>query len=258
MGMFRRGYEAVREESARIEKRREESRNKLFRFFMSSDKAGKPVEAEIHFLTEAPVNFYEHTLKSMQGGKETYENVTCSEEGCPLCAEGDKPSAKGAYLIYDYRMITTKKGETREGGVKLFIQGNTVLAQLDRKSSKYGLTSRRYIVVKTGRDKSVNYSFEEGDTDKLTEKKIREMLPETLRDKYNGTENSLMAIIEESLAAAVAVNSEREKDEVIPVNDSVVSIEDEKDEEPPFTRGRLNATSASQDSPKPKLFKPHA
>ena len=105
MALFKKGYESVREEKKRQEEVREQMGKRLFRFFLSGDGA----EARVRFLTEEPINFYEHTVKTYRGGKERYENVLCSgDDDCGYCQDGDKPSFKGAFLIWDYSEFETK------------------------------------------------------------------------------------------------------------------------------------------------------
>ena len=54
--MFARGYDASRKEKERQDKARENMGKKLWRFFLAKDGE----EADLRFLTEEPVNFYEH------------------------------------------------------------------------------------------------------------------------------------------------------------------------------------------------------
>ena len=104
MGLFKRGYEAQREELARQEEARENMGKKLWRFFLPQpEKRQRSTEADVRFLTEEPVNFMEHTMKERDNGKEVYRHYTCTGDNCPLCEGGDRPSFKGAYLLVDHR-----------------------------------------------------------------------------------------------------------------------------------------------------------
>ena len=67
MGMFKKGYTAVREEKQRQDENREKAGKNLWRFFLQSDGD----EADVRFLTEEPVTFYEHTIKTIRNGKES-------------------------------------------------------------------------------------------------------------------------------------------------------------------------------------------
>ena len=113
MGMFKKGYTAVREEKQRQDENREKAGKNLWRFFLSNDGD----EADVRFLTEEPVTFYEHTVKGMRNGKEVYDTIVCSgDSNCSLCASGDKPTFKGAFLIWDMRPYeyTDKDGKKQK------------------------------------------------------------------------------------------------------------------------------------------------
>ena len=86
--LFARGYEASRAEKERQDKARENAGKRLWRFFLKEDGD----EADFRFLTEEPVNFYEHNLKK----GDRYEQYTCTGDDCPFCDDGDRPAYKGA------------------------------------------------------------------------------------------------------------------------------------------------------------------
>lgn len=200
-GLFKRGYEAAREEKQRQDKQREQLGKRLFRFFLTNDGD----EATVRFLTEEPINFNEHTVKVMRGGKERYDTFLCDgSHDCPYCAEGDRPSFKGAFLIFDRTPFEVKddkgKKKTVNGSVKLYVAGTRVLSQLDRLSTKYGLTDRDYEISRSGKGTSTTYLIERTDeVTPLSAKKIENMLPEKLREQFDGSAESLYAIIEEQL-----------------------------------------------------------
>lgn len=193
--LFARGYEASREEKERQDRVRENMGKKLWKFFLTGDGD----EASVHFLTEEPVNFYEHNLK--RGDK--YEQYTCTGNECPFCKDGDKPTYKGAYLIVDHREFdyTDKNGKKQNGKdqVRLYVQGMKVVSQLDRISNRYGLSNRDVDIVRLGNGTQTTYTIERGDECKYTTKEVKNLLPEKLRDDYDGTEDSLMSIVEEQL-----------------------------------------------------------
>lgn len=195
MGLFKRGYEASREEKARQDKARENAGKKLWRFFLSDDGD----EADLRFLTEEPVNFYEHNLKK----GDRYEQYCCIGEDCPFCEDGDRPTYKGAYLVVDRREFeyTDDKGKKKKGKdqVRLFVQGMKVVSQLDRISDKYGLSNRDVTIVRLGKGTQTTYTVERGEEEKLTKKEIEQLLPEKLRELYDGTVDSLMSLVEEQL-----------------------------------------------------------
>lgn len=241
MGMFKRGYEASREEKARQDKARENAGKRLFKFFLKDDGD----EADLRFLTEEPVNFYEHNLKK----GDRYEQYTCTGEGCSLCDEGEKPTYKGAYLVVDRREYeyTDDKGKKKKGKdqVRLFIQGMKVVSQLDRISDKYGLSNRDVTIVRLGKGTQTSYTIERGDEEKMTKKEIEQLLPEKLREMYDGTMDSLYKIVEEQLTMMTKDYSPDDED-----------IEDD-DEDEDDGRGRLITDDDDEDEederPKKKL-----
>ena len=240
MGMFKKGYTAVREEKQRQDENREKAGKNLWRFFLSNDGD----EADVRFLTEEPVTFYEHTVKSMRNGKEVYDTIVCSgDSNCSLCANGDKPTFKGAFLIWDMRPYeyTDKDGKKQKGKgqLRLYVQGARVLSQLDRISSKYGLTNRTITIVRLGKGTSTTYTIEKGDEEgKLSQAEIKNMLPEKLREMYNGTADSLYSIIEECLSNSISgsANNDEDDDEEYAERSNLVGVDDDEEEEAPAPR----------------------
>ena len=201
MGMFKRGYEAVQEEKERQDKIKENSGKRLFNFFLQNDKD----EADLRFLTEEPITFQQHVVKGTRNGKEVFEKYTCEGKGCPLCAEGNKASFNGAYLVVDMRPFSykNKDGKTVKGDkqLRMFVYGNRVLSQLDRISSKYGLTTREITMIRLGKGTDTNYTFERGDEKlkPLSSEQIEALLPDKLKEEYDGTVDSLYTIVENQL-----------------------------------------------------------
>lgn len=232
--LFKKGYEAARVEKKRQEEARENRGKRLFRFFLT----GEGAEARVRFLTEEPINFNEHTVPVYRGGKDRYDNVICNQDDCHLCERGDKPSFKGAFLIWDYSKYETKdkngKKKKVEGSLKLYVAGTRVLSQLDRLSSKYGLTSRDYEISRTGSGTETSYMFERTDeTSKLTKAQITNMLPEKLRDDFDGTMDSLYNIVEEQLKTYLpdSKDDDGEDDEDFEDEDNFVDYDEEEDDE---------------------------
>ena len=240
MGMFKKGYTAVREEKQRQDENREKAGKNLWRFFLQSDGD----EADVRFLTEEPVTFYEHTVKTVRNGKESYDTVVCNgDDSCALCASGDKPTFKGAFLIWDKRPFeyTDKDGKkkTGDGQLRLYVQGARVLSQLDRISSKYGLSNRTITIVRLGKGTSTSYTIEKGDEEgKLSTAEIKNMLPEKLRESYNGTMDSLYTIIEECLSSSISgsVSDSEGDDEEYANRSNLVGVDDEEEDEVPAPR----------------------
>lgn len=231
-GMFNRGFNAVNEEKQRQEEQKSRGAG-IFRFFLSKDKE----EAPITFLTEQPVNYYEHTLKKFVNGKERYESVPCVGEGCKHCADGDRPSFKSAWLIIDHREVkyTDKDNKTKvlQDQVRLLIYGTKIASQLDRKSDRYGLTGREYTVVRLGTGTSTSYVFEHGDKYELTTAQIKEVLPDSIKESYDGSMESLYSIIEAQLLALAGETPEGKPSTQAPVDESLVGTEEETPQAPP-------------------------
>ena len=233
MGLFKRGYEASRAEKERQDKARENAGKKLWRFFLSDDGD----EADLRFLTEEPVNFYEHNLKK---GDNRFEQYTCTGDDCPFCEDGDRPTYKGAYLVVDRREFeyTDQNGKKQKGKnqVRLFVQGMKVVSQLDRISDKYGLSNRDVTIVRLGKGTQTTYTIERGEEEKLTTKEIKNLLPEKLREEYDGTMDSLMSIVEEQLLMMTKdYTPEDEDEEEDDVEDTkrgrLINVDDDDEEE---------------------------
>lgn len=257
MGLFKRGYQASREEKERQDKARENAGKRLWRFFLQNDGD----EADLRFLTEEPVNFYEHTIKK----GDRYEQYTCTNEDCPFCDDGDRPTYKGAYLVVDRREFeyTDSNGKKQKGRnqVRLFVQGMKVVSQLDRISDKYGLSNRDVTIVRLGKGTQTTYTLERGEEDKLSKKEIEQLLPEKLRGEYDGTMDSLMSMIEEQLLMYTKDYSPEDDsdDEADDEEDTrrgrLINVEDEEEEEQPKKKlgaGKKSMFKKAQSSVKPR------
>lgn len=258
--MFIRGYDASRKEKERQDKARENMGKRLWRFFLREDGE----EADLHFLTEEPVNFYEHNLKV---GDNKFEQYTCTSAtgSCPFCDDGDRPSYKGAYLVVDHREYeyTEKDSNKKKRGkdqVRLFIQGMKVVSQLDRISNRYGLSNKDVTVIRLGKGTQTTYTIERGDECKYSAKEIRNLLPEKLRDDYDGSEDSLMAIIEEQLMM-MTKDYQPEYDEEDDYGDEddgrsrLISAEEDEEEELPFGGSSKPRKLTAGGNKKKALFK---
>lgn len=249
--MFKRGYDASRQEKERQDKARENAGKKLWRFFLKDDGD----EADLRFLTEEPVNFYEHNIKK----GDRYEQITCIGDNCPLCADGDRPTYKGAYLVVDRRSFEykDKDGKTQRGSnqLRLFVQGMKVVSQLDRISDKYGLSNRDVTIVRLGKGTQTTYTVERGDEDKLSQKEIENLLPEKFRDDYDGTMDSLMTIVEEQLMMATQNYEPSDDDDEEDNRSKLISDDDDVpfDTEPKKKLGaKKSMFKKSENSVKPR------
>lgn len=259
MGLFKRGYEASRAEKERQDKARENAGKKLWKFFLADDGD----EADLRFLTEEPVNFYEHNLKK----GDRYEQYTCTGEDCPFCEDGERPTYKGAYLVVDRREYeyTDNNGKKQKGKdqVRLFVQGMKVVSQLDRISDKYGLSNRDVTIVRLGKGTQTTYTIERGEEEKMTTKEIKNLLPEKLRDEYDGTMDSLMNIVEEQLLMLTKdyipedYEDEDEDDEDTGRSKLITDEEDDEEEVTPkkklSSKGKKAMFKKAQNSVKPRV-----
>lgn len=251
--IFARGYSASRAEKERQDKARENAGKRLWRFFLKDDGD----EADLRFLTEEPVNFYEHNLK--RGDR--FEQYCCTGDDCPFCADGDRPTYKGAYLVVDRREYeyTDKNGKKQTGNnqVRLFVQGMKVVSQLDRISEKYGLSDRDVTIVRLGKGTQTTYTVERGEKDIMSKKEIEALLPEKIRDQYDGTMDSLMSIVEEQLLMLTKdydpedeeVEDEDDVEETTSGRDKLIGYDDEDDEEDepaPTPKKKLSASKGKK------------
>lgn len=239
MALFNKGYEVVKEEKKRQEEQKENMSKRLFKFFLS----GEGAEATVRFLTEEPVTYNEHTIKKTVNGKERYDSVVCTQDSkCPYCDDGNKSSFKGAYLIWDYTPFEVKddsgKKKKVNGSLKLYTAGTRVLSQLDRLSSRYGLVSRDYEISRSGSGTSTTYMIERTDeVSKLSSKQIENMLPEKLRELFDGSMDSLYTIVEEQLKMYLPSGSSDDDDEDEDYEEeyrgrkNLVSYDDDEDED---------------------------
>ncbi len=255
MALFKRGYKAVEEEKKRQEEEKEKRQNRVFRFFLQGDGS----EADLRFLTEEPLTFYEHSIKKTVNGKERYDSVVCSGDDCPECAKNSRPSFKGAYLVVDRRPYeyTDSNGKKVKGKnqIRLFVQGQKVLSQLDRISKRYGLSDRDVTIVRLGTGTQTSYTIERGDKEELSSKEIEAMLPEFLKEMYDGSMDSLYDIVakqlEYDLPSTTTKSDNDEEDEEVKA-DGIVNI----DEEEKPRRSKLKLGGKKKENSLKKLLKP--
>ena len=73
--LFKRGFKALEEEKKR-QSEYQKNKSGIYRMYL------KEGEANIVFLTEEPVNFYEHNVRNTRNGKEYFDSVTCLGDDC--------------------------------------------------------------------------------------------------------------------------------------------------------------------------------
>lgn len=168
MTWFGEGYQKVEEKDKEIQ---EAMRAFIPNFFIREEDEN----VYISFLTGEPITFYEHFVKSKK------QSFTCPDSGnpqkgtCPLCAMGNKPSFKGAFLIIDHRLEQWKDKEgnehQRQHTVKLAKWGIRVLKQLQKLDAKLkkgspvmppipeGILGVPFDVTRSGQGTDTSYTF---------------------------------------------------------------------------------------------------
>lgn len=236
MNLFKRGFDAVKEE----EKRREEyQKNKagIYRLYV------KEGDAPIVFLTEEPVNFYEHNVKNTRNGKTYFDSVMCTGDKCPLCDTGDRPSFKSAWLVLDlrpYEYEDNGKKKTIERQLKLYVVGTKTAGIIQRKSQRYGLAGIKYYLERIGKDTNTTYNLEKDGRYKISEEEIEELLSKEYKEMYDGSEDSLMDIIEAEISKTASKGKEFTHDiddEVEDDDDAILGVDDE-DETPKHKKAK--------------------
>ena len=227
--IFRRGYKALEEEKKRQESF-QSGKSSIYRLYV------KEGEANIVFLTEEPVNFYEHIVRNTRNGKEYFDNVTCLGDNCHLCDDGDRPSFKSAWLVldlrpYEYEDKKTGKRKTIDKQLKLYVVGTKTAGVLQRKSQRYGLLNTEYILERIGKKTDTTYTLDKEGKYDVDESEINEMLPEAYQDVYDGTPESLMDIIESEIIKNAPKNVETSDDEEDDEDEAIIGVDDTEEEE---------------------------
>ena len=233
--LFKRGFKALEEEKKR-QSEYQKNKSGIYRMYL------KEGEANIIFLTEEPVNFYEHSVRNTRNGKEYFDSVTCLGDDCHLCNTGDRPSFKSAWLIldlrpYEYEDKKTGQRKTLEKQLKLYVVGTKTAGVLQRKSQRYGLLNTEYILERIGKNTDTTYTLDKEGKYDVDESEINEMLPECYQEMYDGTPESLMDIIESEIiknAPNGGESSDDEEDE----NEAIIGVDDEEEDEKPKKTGK--------------------
>lgn len=132
--------EQVLEEQER--NREENSKNRIFRFWMPPSKDDKP-DTFLTFVDDLqhpsgyplPFVFNEHQLQINGNWKNWF---TCPGDGCPLCASGDRPSLVAAFTVIDHSEWTDKKGKVHKDELKLYMAKTKVNKILRKMMKKKG------------------------------------------------------------------------------------------------------------------------
>jgi hypothetical protein len=229
--LFKRGFNAVKEEEERREKVKELKKGRLFKFYLKDGDEDVP----ILFLTEEPINYWEHTWDK---GK---VNVPCSGDDCEYCKDEErygKARFVSAWLVVDRREFEyTDQQQKKVKGkdrIKLMVRGMTNAAVLEKQSTKYGLTKYSWTVTRTGKDTSTTWLFDRGEPVSLTKKQLEviySQLPEGLKglDPYEIVEKQITGAMElEETNNSVGEEISKEAEEQV-----LEGVQDiEEDEEP--------------------------
>lgn len=230
MAIFSRGYEAMKKNEEK--QKLESGGNRLWRLFLSDDGD----EAPLIFLNQEPVNFYEHSIPVKRNGKDCFDNVLCTGADCDHCDDGNRPSPKSAWLVIDQRTVQYKdkdgKKKTIENQIRLLVQGTKFASICDRMAKKYGLVDLEWTLVRLGKGKQTSYTLERGDEIEVDEDDVRELLPDVFKDMYDGSEESVLNIIEKALLPIVD-DSDEDEDEDDDDNELSSGDDDEDEEEAP-------------------------
>lgn len=159
MSWFSEGYEAVDQRAKELDE--QQNQNFIPNFILKEDDFAK-----ILFLTNAPLNFYEHYVKSLN------RYFTCSQNNCALCDAGNKPSYRGAYLILDTRYEEWEKDgqkKTQQNTVKVMKQGIKAMKVIKKHEERRGLLKHGWEVERTGSGTDTTYTFLPMDINELTD-----------------------------------------------------------------------------------------
>ena len=228
--LFKRGFKALEDEKKRQEAF-QNGKGSIYRLYI------KEGEANIVFLTEEPVNFYEHTVKNTRNGKEYFDSVTCLGENCHLCDDGDRPSFKSAWLVldlrpYEYEDKKTGKKKTLDKQLKLYVTGTKTAGVLQRKSQRDGLLNTEYLLERIGKKTDTTYTLDKEGKYDVDESEINDMLSEKYQEMYDGTAESLMDIIEAEIMKNAPKNGETSNEDA-DEDEAIIGVDDTEEEETP-------------------------
>ena len=95
------------------EDQRPKDNQDTFRFYLKTDQTKRIV-----FLDDNCFRYYEHNLKI---GGMFFNYFTCTREGCPICAAGDRPYFAGAFTVADVDGYKDSEGRVQGKGRKLLL-----------------------------------------------------------------------------------------------------------------------------------------
>src|SRR5690606_22730000 len=129
----------------------------------------------ISFVTAEPITYYEHFLKHLKRSFTCPDSGEATKGNCPLCAMGNKPSFRGAFLVIDHRYeeFTRQNGEQvkQQHTLKIAKFGIRVLKALQKLDAKLkkgspvqqavpnGILGIPFEVVRSGSGTDTQYTF---------------------------------------------------------------------------------------------------
>lgn len=169
MTWFSQGYNKVEEREREIK----EAMNRSFipqLFIREEDE-----DVFVSFVTSEPITFYEHFIPAQKRSYTCPDNGDSSKGTCPMCAMGNKPSFRGAYLVIDHRYeeFKNKNDETvkQQHTLKIAKFGIRVLKQLQKLDAKLkkgspvmppiqeGILGVPFEIVRSGSGTDTSYTF---------------------------------------------------------------------------------------------------
>ena len=186
------GAELTKQAEADIERRRAESGNTVFRYWMP-DGAEQRITFLDGELSEAGLldvpRYWEHNLQ-INGSWKNWFPCTKDEEPCPLC-DVKAPALVYALTIIDHRAWEDKQGRTHQHERKLYICKGDTYKRLSKIAAKRdGLTGCTFDVSRIG-DKAENVGNDFDFVEKLSLKELRKKYG---MEKSGATENNKVCL----------------------------------------------------------------
>lgn len=167
MSWFAQGYQKVEERQREID---EAMKGSLPNLIVRDEDE----DVYVSFITSEPITFYEHFLPNLKRSFTCPDNGDSTKGTCPLCAMGNKPSFRGAYLVIDHRHEQWEKdGQKfqRQHTLKIAKFGIRVLKSLQKLDTKLkkgnkvtppvpnGILEIPFEIIRSGKGTDTQYAF---------------------------------------------------------------------------------------------------
>ena len=164
---FQQGYQKVEERQREID---EAMKGSLPSLIIKEDDEN----VYVSFITGEPITFYEHFLPNLKRSFTCPDNNDATKGTCPLCAMGNKPSFRGAYLVIDHRFESWERDgqkHQRQHTLKVAKFGIRVLKSLQKLDAKLkkgtpvtppiadGLLGIPFEIIRSGKGTDTQYAF---------------------------------------------------------------------------------------------------